>query len=76
MVGKFILYPVGMTTSKKNKYQYTFLTGILEKPGQLLNKCESVSHWTDDKHNFEFMKPVNAIVDAQGDFTQVLEILS
>lgn len=79
MEGRFTIYPVGKTVkeSKSGKREYWFASGkkTAENNG-LMDKCNCFNFWTDKEYTFDFMKPVDAILDINGDFISVVEILN
>lgn len=79
MVGQFTILPVGRREqkSKSGKYEYWFANGIKREGqhGALLDKCQCFNFWTEAEYNLEFMKPVQAILDVNGDFVTVVELL-
>lgn len=78
MEGIFKVYPVGksMKQSKSGKYEYWFTSGIPKaEQGGLLDKCNCFNFWSETEYTFDFMQPVTATLDINGDFISVVEII-
>lgn len=72
------LYAVGKNKekSKSGKNCYTFLNGnVSDEPGELVDKCSSVSWWTDRDIDVHFMEQVRARVEIQGEYVSIIDLL-
>lgn len=78
MEGKFIVYPLAKTMekSKSGKFHYWFANGKQNPAnGNLFDRCKCFDFWSDKDLQFSFMKPIEAILDVDGDFVKLISIV-
>ncbi len=78
MIAVAEMYVVGKNKekSKTGKNCYTFLNGnVSNDPKALVDKCTTISWWTDRDLDLVFMQAVKARVEISGDFINVLDVV-